>query len=93
MYDNVRVDISNNTPDRFVGTMAHAKGHRVLPVSQLQKSAVVASAQSFGQPYLSAFDEKQADASAAMSKAQSQATGLFGQARGPKRCSRTRYTI
>ena len=85
MYDNVRVDISNNTPDRFVGTMAQAKGPQgVLPVSQLQKPAMVASAQSFGQPYLSAFDEKQAEASAAMNKAQSQATGLFGQARGIK---------
>ncbi|KAI5364169.1 hypothetical protein Slin14017_G061330 [Septoria linicola] len=78
MYDAVRMDISNNTPDRFVGTMGQVKA------PALQQPAMIGDVQSAGKGYLKAFDEKQAEANAAMNKVQNQASELFAQARGIK---------
>ncbi|GIZ48710.1 hypothetical protein CKM354_001176000 [Cercospora kikuchii] len=84
MYDNVRADIANNTPERFVGNPASKGTQSAFAASQLQRPAAVASMQSMEKQYLNAFDEKQAEANAAMDKAHDQAQGLFGKARGIK---------
>ncbi|KAM3414374.1 hypothetical protein BST61_g11016 [Cercospora zeina] len=84
MYDNARADIANNTPERFVGNPASKGTQSALSGSQLQRPAALASMQSMNKEYLQAFDEKQAEANAAMDKAHGQAAGLFGKARGIK---------
>ncbi|PPJ50539.1 hypothetical protein CBER1_05526 [Cercospora berteroae] len=84
MYENARADIANNTPERFVGNPASKATQSAIVASQLQRPAAVASMQSMEKQYLNAFNDKQAEANAAMDKAHDQAQGLFGKARGIK---------